>query len=89
MSTIQYTKSSDSVVELLLDAPGQQVNTMSEDFQIDLAATIKQLENERDSIRGVIITSGKSTFFAGGDLRKLMAVEPGQAQQFLDRKSVV
>ncbi len=84
MSTIQYTKSSDSIVELLLDAPGQQVNTMSEDFQIDLGATIKQLENERESIKGVIITSGKSTFFAGGDLRKLMAVEPAQAQQFFN-----
>lgn len=82
MSTIQYSKSSDLIVELLLDAPGQSVNTMSEDFQIDLGAIVAQLENERESIKGVIITSGKSTFFAGGDLRKLMAVEPAQAQQF-------
>ena len=84
MSTIQYTKSSDAIVELLLDAPGQSVNTMSEDFQIDLGAIIMRLESERDSIKGVIITSGKSTFFAGGDLRKLMAVQPSQAQQFFN-----
>ncbi len=36
-----------------------------------------RLEAERDSIRGIIVTSAKKTFFAGGDLRD---PDPGHAR---------
>ena len=36
-----------------------------------MAATVDRLEAERDEITGVVITSAKKTFFAGGDLHDL------------------
>ena len=43
-----------------------------------MAATIERLEAEKDSITGVVITSAKKTFFAGGDLHDLKTVDHGQ-----------
>jgi 3-hydroxyacyl-CoA dehydrogenase/enoyl-CoA hydratase/3-hydroxybutyryl-CoA epimerase len=44
-------------------------------------ATVDRLEAEKDDITGVIITSAKKTFFAGGDLNDLKAVTPEQSEQ--------
>ncbi len=76
MSTIRYDKDDEGVVTLTLDAPGAAVNTMDAAFQQDLAATVGRLEAEKPAIRGVLLVSAKSTFFAGGDLRALIAVDP-------------
>src|SRR5690606_10017314 len=73
MSSIRYEKGADGVVTLLLDAPDQPVNTMNAGFQADLRESVARLEAERHQIRGVIVTSAKRTFFAGGDLRALIA----------------
>ncbi len=82
MSGISYQKDSDSIVTLLIDAPNEPVNTLNAAFQADLGNAIDRLEAERDGLKGVIITSGKSTFFAGGDLRALIAVTPDTAAPF-------
>ena len=84
MTTIQYSSSPDGIVQLLLDAPGEPVNTMNAAFQADLAATVDRLEADKASIKGVIMTSAKSTFFAGGDLRALVAVKLEKADEFFD-----
>jgi len=82
MSSIRYEKDAHGVVTLLLDAPDQPVNTMNAAFQADLHASVVRLEGEREHIRGVIFTSAKRTFFAGGDLRALIAVRPEDAATF-------
>ncbi|MBX3590235.1 MAG: enoyl-CoA hydratase/isomerase family protein [Burkholderiaceae bacterium] len=82
MSSIRYEKDAHGVVTLLLDAPDQPVNTMNAAFQADLRAIVVRLEGEREQIRGVIFTSAKRTFFAGGDLRALIAVRPEDAATF-------
>ena len=82
MSSIGYHKGEDGIVVLTLDAPGEPVNTMSTGFKADLATTVDRLEAERDQITGVIIASAKSSFFAGGDLRALIAVRPQDAEDF-------
>ena len=82
MSSIRYEKDAHGVVTLLLDAPDQPVNTMNAAFQADLRAIVVRLEGEREQIRGVILTSAKRTFFAGGDLRALIAVRPEDAATF-------
>ena len=82
MASIRYEMDADGVVTLLLDAPDQPVNTMNAAFQADLTASVDRLEADRDRIRGVIVTSAKRTFFAGGDLRALMAVRPEDAAAF-------
>jgi 3-hydroxyacyl-CoA dehydrogenase/enoyl-CoA hydratase/3-hydroxybutyryl-CoA epimerase len=70
-STIRWDKGDDGVVILTLDDPSQSANTMNAAYQASMKATVERLEAEREDITGVIITSAKKTFFAGGDLHDL------------------
>lgn len=77
--TIRWEEDADHVVTLVLDDPDQSANTMNAAFIDSLDATADRLEDRRDSLKGVIVTSAKKTFFAGGDLRDLIAVTPETA----------
>jgi len=70
-STIRWERDDDGVVILTLDDPSQSANTMNAAYAASIQATVDRLEAERDEITGVIITSAKKTFFAGGDLNDL------------------
>ena len=83
-STIRYEKGEDGIVVLTLDDPNQSANTMNAAYAASMAATVKRLEEEKDSIKGVVITSAKKTFFAGGDLHDLRAVTRAQSREFAD-----
>ncbi|MDF8266051.1 3-hydroxyacyl-CoA dehydrogenase NAD-binding domain-containing protein [Luteipulveratus flavus] len=83
-STIRYEKDSDGVVVLTLDDPNQSANTMNAAYVASMRATVDRLVAEKDAITGVVITSAKKTFFAGGDLNDLIAVTPDRAQEFYD-----
>ena len=72
-STIRWERDDDGVVILTLDDPNQSANTMNAAYAASMLATVDRLEAERDEITGVIITSAKKTFFAGGDLNDLKA----------------
>ncbi|GCD41449.1 3-hydroxyacyl-CoA dehydrogenase NAD-binding domain-containing protein [Streptomyces paromomycinus] len=80
-TTIRWEQDETGVVTLVLDDPDQSANTMNAAFKASLTAVADRLEAERDTVRGVIFTSAKKTFFAGGDLRDLIAVTPEHAQQ--------
>ncbi|UWZ33604.1 enoyl-CoA hydratase/isomerase family protein [Dactylosporangium roseum] len=69
--TIRYDHGEDGVVVLTLDDPSRSANTMNEAFARSLDATLDRLEAERAGITGVILTSAKKTWFAGGDLGTL------------------
>jgi 3-hydroxyacyl-CoA dehydrogenase / enoyl-CoA hydratase / 3-hydroxybutyryl-CoA epimerase len=81
-STISWEDAGDGVVNLVLDDPNQSANTMNADFGASMKKTVERLEAEKDSIAGVVITSAKKTFFAGGDLRDLKRVTPETADEF-------
>ncbi|THA88584.1 3-hydroxyacyl-CoA dehydrogenase [Streptomyces sp. LRa12] len=83
-TTIRWEQDDTGVVTLVLDDPDQSANTMNQAFRDSLAAVTDRLEAEKDSIRGVIVTSAKKTFFAGGDLRDLIRVTPETAQDLFD-----
>ncbi|MER7931179.1 MULTISPECIES: 3-hydroxyacyl-CoA dehydrogenase NAD-binding domain-containing protein [unclassified Streptomyces] len=83
-TTIRWEKDDTGVVTLVLDDPNQSANTMNAAFVESLAAVADRLEAEQDSIRGVVLTSAKKTFFAGGDLRDLIRVTPETAQDLFD-----
>jgi 3-hydroxyacyl-CoA dehydrogenase/enoyl-CoA hydratase/3-hydroxybutyryl-CoA epimerase len=85
MTAITFDKDAAGVVTLAIDMPGQAANTMNGVFRQALAQAVERLEAERDSIAGVILTSGKKTFFAGGDLNDLLAVGPDDGQAVFDR----
>ena len=64
---IQYQKDGD-LVTLTMNWPGS-VNLMDEDFPGSIRQTVEQLEADKDGLKGVLLRSAKSTFFAGGDLK--------------------
>ncbi|WP_370223720.1 3-hydroxyacyl-CoA dehydrogenase NAD-binding domain-containing protein [Pararhodobacter marinus] len=77
LDCIRYDRGPDGIVTLTLDNPGKSVNMMNTAFRTALAAAIDRLEAERDEIRGVIVTSAKKTFLAGGDLGAILSLVPG------------
>src|SRR3954471_7730645 len=81
-TTIRYERGDDGIVVLTLDDPNQGANTMNAAYIASMGATVERLEAEKDDIKGVVITSGKKTFFAGGDLNDLLAVTKDQAEEF-------
>src|SRR6476646_1100811 len=81
---IGWEQDSDGIVVLTMDDPNQGANTMNELYKTSMTATVDRLEAERDTITGVVITSAKKTFFAGGDLHDIMAARPEDAQSVLD-----
>ncbi|NUS16707.1 MAG: 3-hydroxyacyl-CoA dehydrogenase [Streptomyces sp.] len=82
-TTIRWEQDADGVVTLVLDDPAQSANTMNAAFADSLDAVVERLEAGIDGIRGVIVTSAKKTFFAGGDLRDLIRATPEDAEQVL------
>jgi 3-hydroxyacyl-CoA dehydrogenase/enoyl-CoA hydratase/3-hydroxybutyryl-CoA epimerase len=81
-STITYERGEDGIVLLTLDDPNQSANTMNAAYIASMGATLDRLEAEKDEIKGVVITSAKKTFFAGGDLNDLKTVTREQAGEF-------
>ncbi|MFO7528146.1 MAG: 3-hydroxyacyl-CoA dehydrogenase NAD-binding domain-containing protein [Marinobacter sp.] len=84
MSAIKYDLGSDQILTLTIDMPNQSANTMNADFRAGLSETVSRVKADLESIRGIIITSAKKTFFAGGDLKELHSVTRDQAQEFED-----
>ncbi|GAA0670004.1 3-hydroxyacyl-CoA dehydrogenase NAD-binding domain-containing protein [Streptomyces malaysiensis subsp. malaysiensis] len=84
-STIRWEQDDEGVVTLVLDDPDQSANTMNAAFIDSLDAIADRAEAERESISGIIVTSAKKTFFAGGDLNDLIEVGPDQAQEVYDK----
>jgi 3-hydroxyacyl-CoA dehydrogenase / enoyl-CoA hydratase / 3-hydroxybutyryl-CoA epimerase len=80
-STIRWDQDADGVVILTLDDPNQSANTMNAAYAASMRATVDRLEAEKDQITGVIITSAKKTFFAGGDLNDLKQATKENAEE--------
>lgn len=82
---IRYEAGQDRIVVLTIDMPGQSANTMNALYGAAMATCVARLLAEKESIAGVIITSAKKTFFAGGDLNELIKVDKAHAKAFYDR----
>ncbi|MFJ8981674.1 3-hydroxyacyl-CoA dehydrogenase NAD-binding domain-containing protein [Streptomyces sp. NPDC102282] len=83
-TTIRWEQDETGVVTLVLDDPNQSANTMNQAFRDSIAAVADRAEAEKDSIRGIIYTSAKKTFFAGGDLKDMIRIGPENAQDAFD-----
>ncbi|MGO1501975.1 MAG: 3-hydroxyacyl-CoA dehydrogenase NAD-binding domain-containing protein [Marinobacter sp.] len=84
MSAIRYELGSDQILTLTIDMPGQSANTMNAAFREALDETVNKVQGDLENIRGIIVASGKKTFFAGGDLKELHKVTRDDAQAFED-----
>ncbi|MFB9163449.1 3-hydroxyacyl-CoA dehydrogenase NAD-binding domain-containing protein [Arthrobacter psychrochitiniphilus] len=83
-NTIRWEKDTDGVVILTMDDPNQSANTMNADYIASMQATVDRLVAEKENISGVVLTSAKKTFFAGGDLKDLVSSTPEDAQSVFD-----
>ncbi|GHE52509.1 3-hydroxyacyl-CoA dehydrogenase [Streptomyces longispororuber] len=79
-TTIRWEQDDTGVVTLVLDDPHQSANTMNQAFKDSIIAIADRAEAEKESIRGIVYTSAKKTFFAGGDLKEMIRVGPENAQ---------
>ena len=78
LQTLRYALA-DGIATLTFDEPGSPVNTMCAQWQQDLTAAVQQLVKDKDAIRGIVLASAKSTFFAGADLKGTMRLKPEDA----------
>ncbi len=77
-----YEKDNDNIVTVTMDMSGP-VNAMNDEYIELMSATVERLQKERDDIAGVVLTSAKKTFFAGGDIKNMLKAEPGKDEQGL------
>jgi len=83
-NTITWDKDADGIVTLTLDDPTGSANVMNEHYKESMHKAVQRLVAEKDSITGVVITSGKKTFFAGGDLKAMITAGPENAGEIFD-----
>ncbi|MDO9290956.1 MAG: enoyl-CoA hydratase-related protein, partial [Hydrogenophaga sp.] len=69
--TIRY-QLADGVATITFDEQDSPVNTMCLQWQDDLDAVTAQVVKDREQIKGIVLASAKSTFFAGADLKGVM-----------------
>lgn len=81
--SIKFSKDSNNIITLTFDNPDRSVNLLNHAFGESFRATIKKLQEQKDAIRGIIITSAKDTFFAGADIDEMFSET--SAQEFFDR----
>jgi 3-hydroxyacyl-CoA dehydrogenase/enoyl-CoA hydratase/3-hydroxybutyryl-CoA epimerase len=78
-NTIQWDSDADGIVTLTLDDPTGGANVMNEHYKESMHKAVERLVAEKDSVTGVVITSAKKTFFAGGDLTAIIKITPEHA----------
>jgi 3-hydroxyacyl-CoA dehydrogenase / enoyl-CoA hydratase / 3-hydroxybutyryl-CoA epimerase len=70
---INYHKDQENIVTLTLDDPDRSANVINAAFGEAFRQRLSQLQQEKP-LAGVILTSAKKTFMAGGDLENLYAM---------------
>ena len=66
-SSISYAVDSDGIATLTIDQPGKSMNLIGQEFVGQFAAAIERALGDA-AVKGIIVTSGKSSFVAGADL---------------------
>src|SRR6185369_1019321 len=57
---------------------------MCEQWQLDFTEVTGQVVNDKDAIRGILLASNKTTFFAGADLKGTMRLQPADAHKVFE-----
>lgn len=74
MSGFKYAVDENGIATITMDMPGQPVNTMNDAYIDYMDSTLDRLKADcsEKKVIGVIFASAKSTFFAGGDINKIL-----------------
>ncbi len=81
----RWEQDGDGFVTLTMDDPDHGANTMNARFIDDFTTTVNRIEAEKDSIKGVVLTSAKKSFFGGGDLKSMIQAGPADAEDLYAR----
>ncbi len=71
LTTLRY-ELTDGIATLTFDEQGSPVNTMCRQWQDDLVQVTQQILKDKATLKGIVLSSAKSTFFAGADLKDVM-----------------
>lgn len=92
MSKFLRIELTDSIETIVLDAPGASVNTVSPGWIDEMVDAFQRIKSDA-SVKGVIITSAKSSFMVGADLHYILengsGLEPEEAFVFSQRASAM
>ncbi|MEJ6549781.1 3-hydroxyacyl-CoA dehydrogenase NAD-binding domain-containing protein [Corynebacterium sp. USCH3] len=84
---IAWETDGNGVVTLTIDDPSSSVNTMNDAFRDSISETAGKLQAgvESGEVKGIVITSAKKTFFAGGDIKTMIKATPDDATALRDQ----
>ena len=85
---VRYSKDTDNIVTLSLNMKGRPMNVINHEIGEAFLPVLEHLKKEkaRGGLRGVILTSDKKTFLAGGDLEYLyQATDAEEVFAFAER----
>jgi 3-hydroxyacyl-CoA dehydrogenase/enoyl-CoA hydratase/3-hydroxybutyryl-CoA epimerase len=71
--TIRYAVDAEGIAQLVIDVPGRPMNVMTPEFLDELAACVARLAGDA-SVRGAVISSAKSSFMAGADIKDMVGL---------------
>jgi len=77
--SFHYNLDQNKIVTISMDMPGRSVNVINKEFFDYFQEVINKLKNEK-KLKGIILTSSKKTFLAGGDIDMLFSIsDPEEA----------
>jgi len=71
MVSLNIVVDNDGIALLTMDVPAKPMNVTTPDLRDELAAAITRIVDD-STIRGAVITSAKSDFMAGGDIKAMV-----------------
>ncbi|MDF3050617.1 MAG: 3-hydroxyacyl-CoA dehydrogenase [Pseudonocardia sp.] len=83
-AAVRWEKDADGIAVVTLDDPARSANTLNEAYLVGMDAVLDGLAAAKDNLRGVVLTSAKKTFFAGGDLEEIISYGPDDAATVFD-----
>ena len=79
MENFKWDKDADGIVTITWDMPGRSMNVLSNSSTAEMGKWIEAVAKD-DSIKGVVLTSGKPAFCAGADLGEMEGNADGAAK---------
>ena len=73
MTGISYSADGEGIATLTIDQPGKSMNVIGPEFVDEFEAAIERAAGDA-AVKGIIVTSGKSSFVAGADLIGMQAL---------------
>jgi 3-hydroxyacyl-CoA dehydrogenase/enoyl-CoA hydratase/3-hydroxybutyryl-CoA epimerase len=86
---VRWEKGEDGIVVVTLDDPGRSANTMNDRYVAAMGECVDALVADKENVTGVIVTSAKKTFFAGGDLDSMSKATPADAGAVMEQSMTI